>query len=277
MGHPSEVAAATSDAGLSDRTAPSAANPTPGAPLLVPLRVSEAKLAAELADWDANAVLYQRRGWLLLSRKPLRVEVAFITAVPIVGLHTVPVITACVRLDYANYDLWPPSLTFIDPRTREPAAPAVRAPDMTEAGARDALVDGHPDTGRPFLCLAGIREYHNHPQHTGDDWLLHRVSGAGRLAVICERIWQRMVRNVVGLRVTMQALPPSMGTQLEVVLAQGNLAVTPAGPGGPTRRPPDGTDAVPAPGVPPGSAHPTDSQQPEGTSVDGNPIQQDIS
>src|SRR5258706_394570 len=82
-------------------------------------------------------------------------------------------------LDYTNYALWPPSLTFIDPRTREPASPAVRAPATTPAGVRDALVDGHPDTGRPFLCLPGIREYHNHPQHTGDDWLLHRAVGAG--------------------------------------------------------------------------------------------------
>jgi len=214
-------------------------------PLLVARPISEAKLAAELADWDGNAALYQRRGWLLLDRGQMHVEVAFIANVPIVGVYAVPVITACVRLDYTNYDLWPPSLTFIDPRTRQPTAPAVRAPDNTEAGVRDALVDGHPDTGRPFLCLPGIREYHNHPQHTGDDWLIHRTSGAGRLTVICERIWQRMVRNVVGLRVTMQAMPASLGTQLEVILAQGNLAVAPADPNGPAKRP-DQEDTAPA-------------------------------
>lgn len=213
-----------------------------GVPMLVPRQVSEARLAAELVDWDANAALYRRRGWLLLDRAPLHVEVAFITAVPLVGVYTVPVITACVRLDYTNYDLWAPSLTFIDPRTREPAAPAVRAPDVTDGGVRDALVDGHPDTGRPFLCLPGIREYHTHPQHTGDDWLLHRTSGTGRLPVICERIWRRMVRNVVGLRVIVQAMPPAIGTQLEVVLAQGNLAAAqPSDPGG------SGEPGMPAP------------------------------
>ena len=197
---------------------------TTGVPELVPLAVSRAKLAAEIADWEANAAIYTRRGWLLLDRGPLHVEVAFLAAVPLVGVYTIPVVTACVRLDYNNYDLWPPSLTFIDPRTREPASPAVRAPATGPAGVRDALVDGHPNTGRPFLCLPGIREYHNHPQHTGDDWLLHRATGAGRLAVICERIWQRMARNVVGLRVTVQALPPTIGTQVEMALAQGDLA-----------------------------------------------------
>lgn len=209
-------------------TAPPGADPTPGwpagVPQLVPVAVSCAKLAAELDDWEANAAIYGRRGWLLLDRGPLHAEVAFLASVPLVGAYAVPVITACVRLDYTNYDLWAPSLTFIDPRTREPATPAVRAPATGAAGIRDALIDGHPHTGRPFLCLPGIREYHTHPQHTGDDWLLHRTTGAGRLAVICERIWHRMVRNIVGLRVTMQALPPAVGTQLEVVLAQGDLA-----------------------------------------------------
>ena len=27
--------------------------------------------------------------------------------------------TACVRFDYTNYDLWPPSVEFIDPCTGE--------------------------------------------------------------------------------------------------------------------------------------------------------------
>ena len=132
-----------------------------------------------------------------------------------------PVITACVHVDYTNYDLWPPSVTFVDPCTRQPTSPAVRAPQTEAAGVRDALVDGHPETGRPFLCLPGVREYHQHPQHTGDDWLLHRAAGAGRLAVLCERIWQRMVRNVLGLGLNLQTLPAPMGTQLEVRIAQG--------------------------------------------------------
>jgi hypothetical protein len=212
------------------------------------LAVSRAKLAAELADWEANAAIYTRRGWLLLDRGPLHVEVAFLATVPLVGVYSIPVITACVRLDYCNYDLWPPSLTFIDPRTREPANPAVRAPAVGPAGARDALVDGHPDTGRPFLCLPGIREYHNHPQHTGDDWLLHRSTGAGRLAVICERIWQRMARNVVGLRVAVQALPPIIGTQVEMSLSQGDLTgVQPALPTVAPQRNDSPTAAGPAP------------------------------
>jgi hypothetical protein len=37
-------------------------------------------------------------------------------------------------------------------------------------------LDDHPFTHKPFLCLRGIREYHEHPQHSGDEWLLYRES-----------------------------------------------------------------------------------------------------
>jgi len=201
-------------------------------PKLVPDQVTAAKLQAELRDWQANAEIYRRRGWLLLDHTGQQVEIAFVASVPLVGVVAAPVITACVRIDYTNYDLWPPSVTFIDPRTRQPTLPVVRAMADGEHGVRDALVENHPLTGLPFLCLPGIREYHSHPQHSGDDWLLHRRAGAGRIAVICERIWQRMVVNVLGLHVTMQAFPPAVGTQLQVAIAQGSLAALPGAPGG---------------------------------------------
>jgi hypothetical protein len=35
----------------------------------------------------------------------------------------------------------------------------------------------------PFLCIAGVREYHDHPGHSGDSWDLHRTTGAGRVVV----------------------------------------------------------------------------------------------
>jgi hypothetical protein len=129
--------------------------------------------------------------------------------------------TAAIRLTYNNYDVWPPSLEFIDPRGGEPAAPPVQALDRFDEGVRNALLL-HPETGQPFLCVAGVREYHSHPQHSGDDWLLHRRSGAGKLAVLCDLVWRRMARNVIGLSVQLQSLPHA-GSQLHVGLAQGDV------------------------------------------------------
>jgi hypothetical protein len=196
------------------------------APLLVPREVSEHKLSEELAQWHDNADVYRRRGWVLLSAKDLCVDIGFLATVAF-GDVLLPAVTAAIRLDYTNYDLWPPSLTFIEPRSGEKAVPPVQALERVGDGVRNALL-GHPATGELFLCVPGLREYHSHPQHTGDDWLLHRNAGAGRLAVICDIVWRRMVRNVIGLHVEIQSIPRA-GTQLQVGLAQGDVDLIPAG------------------------------------------------
>lgn len=196
-------------------------------PHLVPIAINLAKFNQQVERWNASADVYARRGWLLLSVGDLSVEVGFLRNVAM-GPRTIPVMTACVRIDYWNFDLWAPSVTFLDPITREPTAPPVRAPDRTDAGeVRDALIDQHPTTLQPFLCLPGIREYHTHPQHSGDDWLLHRHLHAGDLVVICERIWRRMSRNVLGMSVAIQSLAPGssagIANQLDMTLLQGDV------------------------------------------------------
>jgi hypothetical protein len=32
----------------------------------------------------------------------------------------------------------------------------------------------HPVTGKPFVCLQGIAEYHSHPSHLTDSWDRYR-------------------------------------------------------------------------------------------------------
>ncbi len=195
------------------------------APLeLVPLAVSRSKLERELELWRVNSAVYRRHGWLLLDVDDLTVDVGFVARVA-VGDMQLPIFTAAIRLRYDNYDLWPPSLTFIDPSSGAAAVPTVQAPDRVDGQIRNVLL-GLPGTGQPFLCLPGLREYHHHPQHTGDDWLLHRAAGEGSLAVICDRVWRRMARNVVGLSVQMQSLPHA-GTQLHIALGQGDVDAVP--------------------------------------------------
>jgi hypothetical protein len=193
---------------------------------LVDPTISRAKLARELAQWETNLAA-RDRGWILLSHEEAgpTVEVAFLTRIAIsTGGGPLPVVACAIRLLYDNYDLWPPSLTFIDAVSRQPMRPHVRAFLGTPEGPRDVLIDAHPLTGQPFLCLPGIREYHNHPQHTGDDWLLHRSTGSGSLVNVCERVWRLMSRNVVGLNFSMQALPTwPLKAQIAVQMMQGDI------------------------------------------------------
>lgn len=220
------------------------------APLVEP-GISREKFMRELDLWERNA-LHRERGWVLLGVDPeaLIVELAFLAKISTsAGSAPLPVVACAVRLSYDNYDLLPPSLTFIDAITRLPLQRThVRALQIGvlgggaavvgNAGAapgmevRDVLIDGHPETKLPFLCLAGIREYHTHPQHTGDSWLLHRHLGEGSLSTICDRIWRYMVKTVIGLEVNVQVLPffPMRG-KLVVSLAQGEFQIQTPSPG----------------------------------------------
>ena len=198
---------------------------------LVDPGVTSQKFKRELDLWKANSD-HQRRGWLLLSENDSvpSLEIAFLAGIATsLGVGLLPVVVCAIRLTYENYDLWAPSLTFIDAFTRQPSRPQVRAFLSTPEGPRDVLVDGHPTTNLPFLCLPGIREYHSHPQHSGDDWLLHRPAKEGSIYNICDRIWRMMARNVVGLHVTVQALPVMpLRAQVIIQVTQGDLGGLPA-------------------------------------------------
>lgn len=197
---------------------------------LVDPKITRRKLDREIELWRESAEVYRRRGWILLDRREEVVEVAFVGRLPL-GPHLVPVISACVRLDYSNYDLWPPAVEFIDPASGEFAPPPVPAIVPTPEGPRNLLVGSHPETRRPFFCVPGVRQYHEHPQHSGDSWLLHRASGAGSLATVCERIWTSMVRNLVGLQVGVVTLPPGapQQAQLQVNMVTGDIDALTAG------------------------------------------------
>ena len=82
------------------------------------------------------------------------------------------------RFDLSDYDLRAPSLEFRDPWTDSllPFATMFRALEYEkERKQHVVLLDDHPITHKPFLCIRGIREYHEHPQHSGDEWLLYRT------------------------------------------------------------------------------------------------------
>jgi hypothetical protein len=191
--------------------------------IIVDPEVTRLKLERELELWRQHEETYRRRGWILLGRRDLDVDVGFLGRLPI-GALTVPAMTACIRVDFTNFDIWPPSVEFINPFTGDYAPPPVQALVDSDEGPRDLVVHSHPETNRPFFCVPGIRQYHDHPQHSGDSWLLHRSSGEGSLATICDRIWRAMARNLLGIHVEFQTLPGQLKLQLRVANAPGEVA-----------------------------------------------------
>jgi hypothetical protein len=98
-----------------------------------------------------------------------------------------------VRVGLDDYDQRAPSVSFRDPWTWEPLrfADMFRANHLVGTTAMAVLLDDHPITRQPFLCMRGVREYHEHPQHTGDDWALYRAE-MGAFTVLAT-VWRTCV------------------------------------------------------------------------------------
>lgn len=170
--------------------------------------VSRAKFEREVAQFREQETMHRLRGIFLLDATfP---EVFVLLASPRVKPS---VLMAGVVIDFVNYDLRPPSVTFVNPFSREPfkakdlpismlrrqPMPAM-PPEMAMAQQGQIqvtnIIQWHGPEEVPFLCLPGVREYHDNPAHTGDSWLLHRRSGEGSLHFILEQIWKYGVNPV---------------------------------------------------------------------------------
>jgi hypothetical protein len=198
------------------------------APILTDPEVTKAKFERELLEFRANSAAARNAVLLGVNHEVPFVELAFISKVTMSsGSVPLPVVVACIRLTYDNYDLWPPSLLFIDMFTKEPVLPHTRAFLPTPDGPRDVLVNSHPKTNLPFLCLPGIREYHSHPQHSGDNWLLHRPAKEGSLSVTADRVWRTMSANVLGVGFSLQTLPVfPLRAKVTIQMLQGDLQLS---------------------------------------------------
>ncbi len=199
--------------------------------------VSQRKFDREVAEFRLHAEKYGRRGWYLVDARFPHALVILATA------KTQPIaILVGVAFDYTNYDVAPPSVRLVHPLTREPynlsdlptqllrmPAPTAGAVPLPPPGGGQPQPPGTPqaqilvaqplmqahDNDTPFLCVAGVREYHEHPAHTGDHWELHRTSGAGRLIRLVEIISKYGPETISGFDVQMipkirlhQGVPP---------------------------------------------------------------------
>lgn len=177
--------------------------------------VSRRKFDREISEYRTNEAVYRARGWILSQADFPSVVVILCAA----GL-TPPAIITGVSFNYSNYDAQPPSVRFVNPFTLEPykgtelpttlqrqiLSPVPEGLVMPGAAraqlvAHQPLLQSYGADDVPFLCLAGVREYHEHPAHSGDSWDLHRASGAGRLARLLEVIDTYGVRPISGYNI----------------------------------------------------------------------------
>lgn len=191
--------------------------------------VSRAKFEDEISEYLDLRREYERRGWFLIEHDFPIVFVLLAST-----KMDPPAIVYGVLFDYSNYDARPPSVTLVKPFTREPcvyreipsqlrlnravAGGPVALPGMPaqlQIGVQQPLLQAFDEEEVPFLCIAGVREYHDNAAHRGDAWELHRTSGAGRLVRLLEVISRFGVEPVRGFavdlipRVTFDVGPPA--------------------------------------------------------------------
>lgn len=164
--------------------------------MVVDPAITRAKFDREIEALLQRRAEEQRRGWFIMDTTFPKVFVVF--ASPI--LRPTPLLFG-VDLDFTDYDLMPPSVRLVNPFTREPHTNQTwprevgfwRFDSATQQLAPNLLQfpGGPEDT--PFLCFPGVREYHDHPAHSGDKWLLHRSNKEGTLYVLLQKIYEAAV------------------------------------------------------------------------------------
>lgn len=177
--------------------------------------VSRAKFDREVAEYRALEADYRARGWLLLHA--VFPEILVVMAAPRLKP---PAIVTGVQFDYTNYDAAPPSMRLVDPFTAQPylfkdlptglrrtlpgqpfALPGMPLGQQVLLNQQVPLMQAHGPEEIPFLCLAGVREYHEHPAHNGDAWELHRAGGAGRLVRLLDIVHKYGIAPLTGYAV----------------------------------------------------------------------------
>ena len=94
-----------------------------------------------------------------------------------------------LRIQANDWDEQPPSIALL-------------RPDGSPWPVTDPLPPGsvfngsaHPSTGRPFICMRGVREFHTHPSHLNERWDNYRgQDGMGLLGILMQvsHAWRRM-------------------------------------------------------------------------------------
>ena len=179
--------------------------------------MSRAKFESEITDYLPLEADYRTRGWFL-------VKADWPTAVVVLASSKTspPAIVTGVQFDYTNYDAEPPSVRLVDPfsgrllqrqGTPNPASshdpwsgnvrPCSWRPQVATERCAGSDAGLHSPEDLPFLCIAGVKEYHDHPGHSGDPWELHRSAGEGRLVRLLDVISKYGLDTVTGFQVNL--------------------------------------------------------------------------
>lgn len=181
--------------------------------------VSRKKFEAELAEFRQIENDWRKKGVFCFKADFPIFHFVFIAH------HIQPAtVVFAVEIDFTNYDIQPPSIVFIHPFNGNP----ITTKELGNVGffqiinqalqiqglqgqiqqipqiqqRNSILMIGHNDL--PFLCIPGVREYHNHPAHTDNPWLNYRTKGEGKLLFLLDQLYNHCIPYVTGFNLNFQ-------------------------------------------------------------------------
>jgi hypothetical protein len=87
------------------------------------------------------------------------------------------------RFFWQDWDSQPPSVEWLSV-----GGEPLKALPVSPRGQLNS--SPHPTTGKPFVCMIGVREYHTHPSHITDSWEQYRGRTSYDFGGIISQVWR---------------------------------------------------------------------------------------
>jgi hypothetical protein len=87
-----------------------------------------------------------------------------------------------LRLRAENWNDQPPSAELLETNGALMASDRIPRGGVFNGGS-------HPKTKHPFVCMAGLLEYHTHPSHVSDHWENYKSRCSHNLTGILFQLW----------------------------------------------------------------------------------------
>lgn len=172
--------------------------------------VVKLKYAEQLSKFQCAKDHYRRLGVFLLEEAFPNLYFGFTAT----SLSPLPIIFA-VQINFYNYDIVPLSVKFVHPLTfqlmKASQLPSKLLRKLEGSNELQPLLQAHRDD-EPFFCIPGVREYHEHPYHSGDSWFLYRNMGnEGSLCFILDNLQLYGTSHIKGYTIQLQLNAQSPG------------------------------------------------------------------
>lgn len=135
-------------------------------------------LARELFNSDVSTIsdsLMAMRGWKLYVREFPVLDI---------GFQAADRRELRIKFLAPNWNETPPSVQLLKADGQFAAGP-----DLPQFQGTPFNAGNHPNTSRPFVCMAGSLEYHTYSGHVGDVWENYKNKAAYTLGGIMTQLW----------------------------------------------------------------------------------------